>query len=220
VSRARLAPALAAALLAASCAGQCGARGGLPPGRPPTVTGPDGEKYHLVDKGAYKAFYDAWGRLQRIEYDSNGDGRPDHIALHAGKHHPYEIDVDADFDGKTDRWELYDDEGKLVKIGTARAPGLAPNLWTSAGAPGQPERREHDEDGDGRMERVEISREGKVAEVEVDGDRDGRIDRWQRWENGRLVAEDLDTDRDGKADRTVRYDPRGKVLALEPIAPR
>jgi len=102
----------------------------------------------------------------------------------------------------------------------AQPPGLAPSLWTSAAAPGQPERREHDEDGDGRMERIEVSREGKVAEVQVDGDRDGRIDRWQRWENGRLIAEDLDTDRDGKADRTVRYDPRGKVLALEPIAPR
>ena len=173
-----------------------------------------------MDKGAYKAFYDAWGRLQRIEYDSNGDGRPDHTALHAGKQHPYEIDVDSDFDGKTDRWELYDDEGKLVKVGTAKAPGLAPNLWTSATAPGQPERREHDEDGDGRMERIEVTREGRVAEVQVDGDRNGRIDRWQRWENGRMLSEDLDTDADGKADRTVRYDPRGKVLGLEPIAQR
>ena len=107
-----------------------------------------------------------------------------------------------------------------MKIGTARAPGLAPDLWTSVPAPGQSERREHDEDGDGVMERIEIARDGRVAEVQVDGDRDGRIDRWQRWEKGRLLAEDLDTDRDGRADRTVRYDPRGRVLALEPIAPR
>jgi hypothetical protein len=216
----RAAPVLAAALLAASCAGQCGARGGLPPPRPPTVTGPDGRKYHLVERGPYRAFYDAWGRLQRIEYDSNGDGRPDHIALHDGRRRAHQMDVDGDFDGRTDRWERYDDEGRLVKVGTARAPGRAPDLWTSAPAPGEPERREHDADGDGVIERVEVVRDGRVTEVEVDGDRDGRMDRWQRWEQGRLVSESLDTDRDGAADRTVRYDRRGKVVTLEPVASR
>jgi hypothetical protein len=130
------------------------------------------------------------------------------------------MDVDSDFDGRTDRWERYDDEGRLVKVGTASAPGRAPDLWTSAAAPGQPERREHDADGDGVMERVEVLRDGRVTEVEVDSDRDGRMDRWQRWEQGRLVSEGLDTDRDGRPDRTVRYDPQGKVLALEPIASR
>ena len=216
----RVAPVLAAALFAASCAGQCGARGGLPPPRPPTVTGPDGLKYHLVDRGPYKAFYDAWGRLQRIEYDSNGDGRPDHIARHDGRRRPHQMDVDSDFDGRTDRWERYDDEGRLVKVGTAREPGRAPDLWTIPAAPGQPERREHDADSDGVIERVEVLRDGRVTEVQVDGDRDGRMDRWQRWEQGRLVAEDLDTNRDGTADRTVRYDPRGNILALEPVASR
>ena len=215
-----VAPVLAAALLAASCAGQCGARGGLPPPRPPTVTGPDGKKYHLVDRGPYKAFYDAWGRLQRIEYDSNGDGRPDYIARHDGRHRPYQIDVDSDFDGRTDRWERYDDEGRLVKVGTAREPGRAPDLWTFVTAPGEPERREHDANGDGVIEQVEILRGGLVSEVQVDSDRDGRMDRWQRWEQGRLVSEALDTNGDGTADRTVRYDPRGKILALEPVASR
>jgi hypothetical protein len=184
------------------------------------VKGPDGKKYHLVDKGPYKAFYDAWGRLQRIEYDSNGDGRPDQIALHDGRKHPHQLDVDSDFDGRTDRWERYDDEGRLLKVGTASAPGRAPDLWTVIGPPGAPERREHDADGDGVMERIDVVRDGRVAAVELDSDRDGRIDRWQVWEQGRLVSEGLDTDRDGAADRTVRYDPRGKVLALEPVASR
>jgi hypothetical protein len=216
----RAAPVLAAALLGVSCAGQCGARGGLPPSRPPTVQGADGQTYYLVDKGAYKAFYDAWGRMQRIEYDSNGDGRPDHIARHDGRRRPYQLDVDSDFDGRTDRWERYDDEGRLLKVGTARAPGGAPDLWTTAAAAGEPERREHDPNGDGVIDRVEIVRDGRVAEVQVDGDRDGRIDRWQRWDQGRIVAEELDTDRDGKPDRTLRYDPQGKLLAPEPVASR
>jgi hypothetical protein len=216
----RIAAVVAFSLLAASCAGQCGARGGLPPPRPPTIKGPDGTTYHLVERGPYKAFYDAWGRLQRIEYDSNGDGRPDQIARHDGRRRAHRMDVDADFDGRTDRWETYDDEGRLLKVGTAREPGRAPDLWTTPAAPGRPERREHDKDGNGVVERVEIVRDGLVTAVEVDGDGDGRMDRWQRWEQGRLVAEDLDTDRDGAADRTLRYDPRGRVLALEPVAAR
>ena len=130
------------------------------------------------------------------------------------------MDVDSDFDGRTDRWERYDDDGRLVKVGTASAPGRAPDLWTTVAAPGEPERREHDADGDGVIERVEVLRDGLVIEVQVDSDRDGRMDRWQRWERGRLVSEDLDTDRDGAADRTVRYDPRGKVLAIGPVASR
>jgi hypothetical protein len=211
---------LAAAVLATSCAGQCGARGGLPPARPPSVKGPDGQKYHIVDRGPYKAFYDAWGRLQRIEYDSNGDGRADHIARHDGQKHAQRMDVDSDFDGRTDRWERYDDEGRLLKVGTARAPGLAPDLWTSVAAPGEPQRLEHDADGDGVIERAEVLRNGLVAEVEVDSDRDGRMDRWQRWEKGRLLSEELDTNRDGAADRTLRYDSRGKLVAPPPVAAR
>ena len=184
------------------------------------MQGRDGQKQYLVDKGPYKAFYDAWGRMQRIEYDSNGDGRPDYIARHDGRRRPHQVDVDSDFDGRTDRWERYDDLGRLLKVGTAREPGRAPDLWTSVPAAGEPERREHDPDGDGVIDRVEILRDGRVTEVQVDGDRDGRMDRWQRWEQGHLRSEDLDTDRDGAPDRTVRYDPRGKVLALEPVASR
>lgn len=211
---------LLVALLAAGCAGKCGARGGLPPPRPPTVTGPDGTKYHLVDKGPYKAYYDAWGRLQRIEYDANGDGRPDHVARHDGRRSPYQLDVDEDFDGRPDRWERYDAEGRLEKVGTASAPGRAPDLWAVPGPEGTVARREHDEDGDGVPERVELLRDGRVAEVQVDADRDGRLDRWQTWEGGRLAAEELDTDGDGRADRRLRYDARGKIQALEPVAAR
>jgi hypothetical protein len=203
----------------AGCAGQCGARGGLPPPRPPTVKGPDGTVYHLVDKGAYKAFYDRWGRLQRIEYDSNGDGRADHVARHDGRKHAYQVDVDLDFDGRPDRWERYDDEGRLLKVGTASGPGRAPDRWEVAGPDGSAARREHDADGDGVPERVEILDAGRVAEVQIDSDRNGRIDRWQKWEAGRLAQEDLDTDGDGRGDRRLRYDARGKLLGVEPVAP-
>jgi hypothetical protein len=205
--------------LLSGCAGQCGARGGLPPERPPLVKGPDGRTYHLVGKGPYKAFYDRWGRLQRLEYDGNGDGRADQVAHHDGARTPRTIEVDVDYDGAVDRWEDYDAAGKLGRVGTSRR-GRGPDRWTTAGADGQPARIEYDDDGDGKPDRVETLSAGALRTVALDQDRDGRPDRWQSWERGRLKAEELDTDRDGKPDRRLRYGDDGRVLGLDRLAVR
>jgi hypothetical protein len=207
------------ALVAAACSGQCGARGGLPPVRPPLVQAPDGQKYYLLDRGPYQAFYDRWGHLQRIEYDSNKDGRPDQIAHHRGEHHARLLEVDEDFDGRMDRWEDYDADGTLVKIGVSRH-GRGPDVWVYAGPDGQPRRKEYDEDGDGRVDRAEELAAGRVVRVELDTDRDGRMDRWQEWLEGRLTEERIDTDRDGRPDRRLRYGAHGEVVSLEPVARR
>lgn len=195
----------------------CGGRRGLPPEVPPIVKGPDGREYHLVVKGPYKAFYDLWGHLARIEYDSNGDGRADRIAHHDGARTPRLIEVDEDFDGRIDRWEDYDEQGKLVKVGASRR-GQGPDVWAYPGPGDVPSRKDYDEDGDGKADRTERLEGGRIAGVELDADRDGRIDRWQEWRAGRLVAEDLDTDGDGRPDRRLRYGDAGRVLGVERLA--
>jgi hypothetical protein len=207
------------AVLASACAGRCGALGGLPPERPPVVKGPDGQTYHVVGRGPYTAFYDRWGRLQRLEHDSNGDGRPDQIAHHDGRRTPRTIELDVDFDGRTDRWEDYDDAGQLVRVGTSRR-GRGPDVWTASAPDGQPARKEYDEDGDGRPDRGETLAAGAVTGVEIDQDRDGRWDRWQSWTRGRLTSEELDTNGDGRPDRRLRYGDDGRILRLEPLAAR
>jgi hypothetical protein len=210
---------LALALALTGCAGRCGARGGLPPPRLPVLTGADGQKYLLLDKGDYKAYYDRWGRLQRLEYDSNKDGRPDQIAIHDGAKIPHEIQVDQDFDGKTDRWERYSPTGQLERVGTSSTGGR-PDTWAATGTDGSLTRMEYDQDGDGRIERAELLRDGLVTAMEIDADRDGRMDRWQTWEKGRLLTETLDTDGDGRPDRRIRYDASGRVGALESLPAR
>ena len=210
---------VAVAVALGGCAGRCGARGGLPPPRMPVFTGADGQKYHLLDKGPYKAYYDRWGRLQRLEYDSNRDGRADQIALHDGAKVPREIQVDQDFDGQTDRWERYAPSGELERVGTTSVGGR-PDKWAATGTDGSLARMEYDQDGDGKIERAELIKDGVVSAVEIDADRDGRIDRWQAWEQGRLQSETLDTDADGAPDRRIRYDTRGRVAGLEPLTPR
>lgn len=211
--------ALTTLVLCAGCAGRCGALGGLPPQRPPLVIGPDGKTYHLVGRGPYKAFYDPWGRLQRLEYDQNGDGRADQIAHHEGARTPRTIEVDEDYDGVVDRWEDYDSSGRLARVGTSRR-GRGPDLWSAPGPDGQPARKEYDEDGDSRPDRVETLDGGEVTSVAIDQDRDGRPDRWQSWRQGRLTGEELDTDRDGRPDRRLRYGDDGRVLGLDTIAAR
>jgi hypothetical protein len=209
------------ALVALACSGRsCGGLDGKPPPLPPTVTGPDGREYYLLDRGAYKAFYDPWGRLQRIEYDSNGDGKPDHIAHHDGEKSPHLLEVDEDFDSRTDRWEEYDARGQLTRVGMSRRGGAAPDLWIVPGPDGlTPARKEYDDDGDGRPERVEILSAGVVTRIEMDADRDGRPDRWRTLAGGRLTMEELDTDADGKPDRRIRFDDKGRVVGLERIVP-
>ena len=179
------------------------------------MKGPDGKSYHVVEKGAYKAIYDRWGRLHRLEYDSNGDGKPDHIARHDGRKTPHEIAVDADFDGRAERWERYDETGRLLKIGTSSRGAASADVWAVLGPGDEITAREYDADGDGRPERVERLNRGVLARVEIDADRDGRADRWLGFRNGRIATEDLDTDADGRPDRRLRYDASGGVASLD-----
>ena len=171
----------------------CGPRPGPSLEGAPVLKGPDGREYRVLSKGRYKAFYDGAGRVERLEHDSNGDGRTDQVALYDGASSPRRVEIDTDFDGKTDRWEAYDDSGKLLSVGTSRAHGDRPDIRTFPG-PG-----------------------GAVQRVELDTDGDGKVDRWQELVDGHLVHEDLDTDHDGKPDRRIHYDAQGHVTRLEPL---
>jgi hypothetical protein len=206
------------ALLGAACAGQCGARGGLPPARPPLVQSAEGPRY-VVTRGRYKAYYDREGRLQRLEHDANGDGHPEEVSHHEGARIPQRLEADPDSDGTVDRWESYDAQGVLTRIGTSRH-GKGPDLWVTLGPDGAEREREYDDDGDRRVERRERLEGGVVVAVEADGDRNGALDRWQTIRAGRVVEERLDTDGDGRADRRVTYDAQGQVLGLEILAAR
>jgi hypothetical protein len=196
----------------------CGGRHGEPPSRPPQVADKDGDRRYLVQRGPYKAFYDRWGRIARIEHDSNGDGKPDRISHHNAQRTPYSIEVDTDLDGRMDRWESYDERGTLLKFAVSRQ-GQRADMWIIVDPQGRPQRREYDDDRDGKVERAEILRGVHVFRTEIDSDRDGRFDRWQDWVGSLVVSEELDTDSDGKPDRRVHFSRRGNVTRTERLAP-
>ena len=171
----------------------CGPRPGPSLEGAPVFKGPDGRDYRVLSKGRYKAFYDASGHVDRLEYDSNGDGKTDQVAFYDGASSPRRVEIDGDFDGKTDRWESYDAGGTLVSVGLSRAHGDRPDIWSFPGPDGQ------------------------ALRVQLDTDGDGRVDRWQELVKGRVVSEDLDTDKDGKPDRRIHYDAQGHFVRLEPL---
>jgi hypothetical protein len=208
---------LIALLLAATACGDraCGGRGGLPPEQLPTVKRGDGRLYHLLDKGAWKGYYDAQGRIAIAEYDSDGDGRADYIAHYDEWRQIRLIEVDEDHDAWVDRWEYYDAAGVLEKVGRWRKQRGRADEWTYRSPDGRPARIEYDDDGDGVPERAEVLRDGLVTSVETDSDRNGRYDRWQHWERGRLTSEELDIDGDGKPDRRLVFGPKARLLRVE-----
>lgn len=206
---------LALALAAGACSERaCGGRGGLPPASLPLVDRGDG-RYRLLDKGAWKGFYDAQGRIAIVEYDSDGDGRADHIAHYDQGRQIRLIEVDEDRDAWVDRWEHYDAAGVLEKVGRWRRERGRPDEWTYRAADGRPARIEYDDDRDGRPERADVYRDGALVRVETDSDGSGRPDRWQAWDRGRLTAEELDTDGDGRPDRRLVFGPRASLLRVE-----
>jgi hypothetical protein len=211
---------LLALLLASACGDRaCGGRGGLPPDRLPQVQRGDGRTYHFLDKGDWKGYYDEDGRVAVIEYDSSGDGNPDHIAHYDDRRQIRLIEIDEDHDAWVDRWEHYDAAGVLEKVGRWRREKGHADEWTFRGPDGLPARIEYDDGGDGKVNRVEIFREGVVARVETDSSGDGRIDRWQYWGGGRLASEELDTDGDGTPDRRLVFGPGARLLRVEPVTP-
>jgi hypothetical protein len=216
--RRRLALLVPVLALAACGERACGGLGGLPPSGMSNVKRGDGKDYRLLDRGAWKGFYDAAGRIAVVEYDSNGDGRADNIAHYDERRQIRLIEVDEDLDSWVDRFEHYDAAGVLEKVGRWRRQKGRADEWTFRAPDGRPARIEYDDDGDGKAERAEVLKDGMLVRIEMDSDRDGRVDRWQSWERGRLASEEIDTNGDEKPDRRLVFGPRARLLRVERLA--
>jgi hypothetical protein len=130
----------------------------------------------LAENGKYQTLLDMEGRPLRRAYDEDGDRRADAINFYRqGRLERAEVDTDRD--GIVDRWEVYSEDGKIVRVGRAtRQPGR-PDEWSYPDGLGGISRRELDDDGDGHIDRAEVYVEGRVVAEEFDTDRDGTLDR-------------------------------------------
>jgi hypothetical protein len=152
-----------------------------------------------------KPSYDkATGRLERITYDQNGDGRIDATTYMNGTA-VIRAELDEDFDGKTDRWEHY---GK----GSGASSGLSARGLETGGSVLE---KVESAGPDGKVTRWETYEGGVLRRAEEDTNGDGRVDKWETWERDELRMVALDTLGKGRPDRRLVYGAGGQGPQLE-----
>jgi hypothetical protein len=120
------------------------------------------------------------GRLQRLTYDANKNGRIDTWTYMEGTT-ILRSEIDRDEDGAVDRWEYHAPDGTLDRIRTAE-----------------------DDDGDGTPDRWETYIDGRIASVAFDENADGRPDRQLNYtSDGTLRTIESEPDRSGKFTRKL-----------------
>ena len=130
-----------------------------------------------------KADYDAaTGRLRRLTFDANQNGRNDAVSVMDGTRIDH-IELDTDENGAVDRWEYYDADRHLVKVGISRQnDGIIDAFEFYGRGNGNDDvitRIEVSTRRDNHFNRVEFYADGILARVEEDADGDGRIDKWE-----------------------------------------
>ena len=144
------------------------------------------------------------GKLQLMKSDTNGNGKVDTVS-HMDGTRVLRIDIDNDEDGKVDRWEYYDANQRLEKIGTSRANDGKEDAWLYAAADGATERIAVSTRRDGKIDRTEFYEQDALVRAEEDGDGDGKVDKWETYESGRLASVAFDTVHRGTPDRRFVY---------------
>jgi hypothetical protein len=132
----------------------------------------------------------ASGRLTRLEYDANGDGKTDTWGYMDGMR-VVRVEVDEDGDGKVDRWEYHN--------------GSASSVMPQTSVDKTIERIERATRHDGKVSRWERFEKGALVHVEEDTDGDGLVDKWEDYTAGTLTLMALDTQHRGKPDRRLIY---------------
>jgi hypothetical protein len=161
------------------------------------------------------------GKLAELTSDANGNGRIDTWTEMDGAR-PLRSRADRDEDGTLDRWEYYDVNGGLVKVGFSRRHDGRPDAWAFSSPDGSLARIEASSTADeNRIDRWEYYEETTAASpeaavaparVEEDTNADGRPDRWETYEGGVLETAAFDEDADGRPDRRLTYN--GSTLIL------
>jgi hypothetical protein len=162
----------------------------------------------------------ATGQLKELAYDANGNGRVDTWTDMNGSR-PLRSRVDINEDGKIDRWEEYDENGGLTKVGFSRTDNGKPDAWVFSGADGRVRRIEISSTGDSsRIDRWEYydatqsgpDGRGALVRAEEDTNHDGRPDKWETYEHGILKTVAFDENGKGRPTRRLIYSSSARVV--------
>jgi antitoxin component YwqK of YwqJK toxin-antitoxin module len=155
------------------------------------------------------------GKLTELTYDRNKNGVIDTWTEMDGSK-ALRARIDLDEDGKIDRWEYYDDQGQLAKVGFSRKNDGTVDAWAFSGPDGQVARIEIASTGDpAKIDRREYYANGELVRAEEDTDGNGRVDKWETYEHGALKTAAMDENGDGRPDRRLTYGANGELVLIE-----
>ncbi len=157
------------------------------------------------------------GKLKQLTLDYNKNGVIDTWTDMDGAR-PVFTKQDRNEDGKMDRWEYFDANAKLIKVGFSRRDDGKPDAWAYSGADGKVERIDVSYTSDeNRIDRREFYENDALVRSEEDTNADGRPDKWETYVNGGVKTAAFDDDKDGRADRRFTYE--GATLAFVETEP-
>ena len=119
------------------------------------------------------------GRLKRIEFDTTHNGRNDAVGIMDGTH-VERIEVDEDEDGIVDRWEFYNADRRLERVGFSRQHnGVMDSIVPREGWRDGTNRDVHSRRW--TLSQLEHYQSESLARVEEDTNGDGRTDKWETY---------------------------------------
>lgn len=152
---------------------------------------------------------------QTDEYDDNHDGRPDRFFIY-----PDGVlsraELDRNFDGKIDDWEIYDREGGLERVEQDENFDGLPDAWFSY-KNGRGESSRHDADFDGRPDWFGTYENGILVRMDCRPNESSVVVRRDIYEHGVLREEWVDENQDGVFDYKILVDPFGARSYRIPI---
>jgi hypothetical protein len=126
------------------------------------------------------------GRLRTLAFDATGAGKKNAVGYVDGSK-LRRIELDLDSDGAIDRWDFYNADGTLEKVGLSQRD-------------------------DGRMDAEAFyAPDGALRMMRVSTRRDGTFDRVEYYEKDVLVRSEEDTNGDGRPDKWDTYRPEPNV---------
>ncbi len=182
-----------------------------------------------TDAGLTPVYDKETGKLQRLDFDSDKDGRIDTVSFMDGQK-VVRIEIDKDQDGRVERWEYYGAERTLERVGFSRSNDGKEDAWSYQGPDGAVARIDVSVNRDGRVNRREFYEKQRLARAEeVDGPglepgaalaeaQTWKPARWETYDSsGRLTMVAFDSSGRGTADRRLVYDEAGTArLELDP----
>lgn len=124
---------------------------------------------------------DQTGRLTKVVFDANKNGRNESTSFMDGTR-IVRVELDFDENGKIERWDFYNDDRSLQKVGFASGNDGVMDSQAFYTADGRVERIEVSTDRDGRFNRLEFYDEREhLVRSEEDTNGDGRPDKWDTY---------------------------------------